>query len=311
MKKAESFPPSLENSMGELSEIFQHPVYLNGSERHRREIMYKSSRSKYQAELEKPWDRYFEKDLRPLLAHKEVLDLGCFTGGRSVAWFQRYNLKSIAGIDVSPPYIKAAMNFAKAMAIKAHFETATAENQPFKNDTFDAILSYDVFEHVQEVSAVLNECYRVLKPGGRLFLVFPSYLHPTEHHLDLVTKMPAIHYLFSAKTLVSAYHEICQERGPNSDWYKRGTPNLEQWEKGNTLNGTTLARFRKLLKLNNWNITFHGKQPVGYFLRTTTNSRIFKLMSKISTLLIQFPILEDFLINRIVYILQKDSDCSC
>jgi|ETNmetMinimDraft_35_1059890.scaffolds.fasta_scaffold09782_3 hypothetical protein len=43
----------------------------------------------------------------------------------------------------------------------------------FKNDSFDFILSFDVFEHVPEYSKALKECLRCLKSGGILLFTVP------------------------------------------------------------------------------------------------------------------------------------------
>lgn len=44
---------------------------------------------------------------------------------------------------------------------------------PFKSNVFDLILCSDALEHVQDDVAVLNECYRILKPNGILFVHVP------------------------------------------------------------------------------------------------------------------------------------------
>jgi SAM-dependent methyltransferase len=41
-------------------------------------------------------------------------------------------------------------------------------------ESFDCIYSFNVFEHLPNVGAVVRECARILKPGG----VFYTYLHP-------------------------------------------------------------------------------------------------------------------------------------
>lgn len=43
----------------------------------------------------------------------------------------------------------------------------------FGQATFDAILSFDVFEHVPDYKAGLRECARVLRPGGRIYITVP------------------------------------------------------------------------------------------------------------------------------------------
>jgi len=45
---------------------------------------------------------------------------------------------------------------------------------PFPADTFDTVINNQVFEHVQDLDAVLCEIRRVLKPDARMLSMFPS-----------------------------------------------------------------------------------------------------------------------------------------
>jgi SAM-dependent methyltransferase len=51
---------------------------------------------------------------------------------------------------------------------------ACAEDLPVAGSTFSAVIAGDVIEHVGDQAATLAEAYRVLKPGGRLFLASPN-----------------------------------------------------------------------------------------------------------------------------------------
>jgi SAM-dependent methyltransferase len=305
MKMWPAFPPSPDQHVGELQEVFNHDIFLKASQKERNAIMLQSSQSKYLSECEYPWDYYFGVDLKPYLKGSVALDLGCFNGGRGVAWFERYKLAFLAGVDVNQTYIDAARQFANLKQINADYRVATGENLPFEGEMFNAILSFDVFEHVRNVRKTLNECYRVLKPDGRLFLVFPSYYQPVEHHLSLVTKFPGIHYLFSARTLVKAYCEILEERGPDAYWYKRSSTQLESWEKGNAINGTTLAQFRRLLTNSNWQILRHSRKPLGSIGRNVSKRRAWRTISHFFYPLIFVPGLQEIFLHRITFILEK------
>jgi SAM-dependent methyltransferase len=184
-------------------------------------------------------------------------------------------------------------------------KVAVGESLPYEDNKFDAILSSDVLEHVQNLSKTMAECYRVLKPGGRFFLVFPSYFHPNEHHLSLVTYLPFIHYFFSGDILVRAYSEILEERGDEAYWYKRSSPQLESWEKGNSINGTTLALFRDIIKKNNWHIIHHSKKPIFSVGRNISQKKHFKILSYFLYPLASIPFLEEIFLARITYILEK------
>lgn len=59
-----------------------------------------------------------------------------------------------------------------------------AEQLPFADATFDAVLSLNVLEHVKDPFQAAREIMRVLKPGGELFAVAPFLqpLHGYPHH---------------------------------------------------------------------------------------------------------------------------------
>lgn len=44
---------------------------------------------------------------------------------------------------------------------------------PYSRDSFDLIVHSDTLEHVENSFSGLKECYRVLKPGGKLFYTIP------------------------------------------------------------------------------------------------------------------------------------------
>ena len=305
MKLSEVRPSIDDENVWEFQEIFHHPIYTNGSDAQKKEIMRRCSLAKYNNEMAYPWDHYFGIDLRPLLQGKTVLDLGCLTGGRGIAWTELYETKHLVGVDVDESYIAAARQFAAMKKVSAEFRVARGEAIPLEDNSVDAVLSFDVFEHVQNPDSVLKECYRVLKPHGKAFLVFPSYYQPVEHHLALVTQLPGLQYLFSGKTLVQAYWEILEERGSEAIWYKRRSPNLNPWEKGNTINGLTLRAFKKLIKKSDWRITSQAMFPIGAIGRNSSRSKLRRILAPIFYPLTYIPGLQEVFLHRVSFILEK------
>jgi len=305
MTRFEAAPVSPDVDVGRLQEVFRHPIFLDASPDDRRRLMLQSSDSSYRDELAYPWDNYFNTELTPLLEGADALDLGCFNGGRSVAWWERYRFGHLSGVDVAQAYIDAAKLFAEAKSVPADFHVGRGESLPFSDERFDAVLSFDVFEHVQDVAVTLAECHRVLRPGGKLCVVFPGYWHPREHHLGLVTRFPGIHYLFSGKTLVRAYDDILEERGNTAAWYQRESPELQPWERGNTINGTTFSQFRRLIKNVNWKILRESKQPVGGVGRIGARSKLVKGVSYVFLPLVYVPGAREMALHRIAYILER------
>jgi SAM-dependent methyltransferase len=308
MKLGEVRPTSPQKDIGTCQELFHHERFTRAAEAERRAIMLASSQKKYAEELAYPWDNYFRVDLTPYLAGREVLDLGCFNGGRSVAWFERYGFKRLLGIDVAPEFIEAATQFAQSKGVDARFEMARGETLPLASQSLDAILSYDVFEHVQNLRQTLSECQRVLRPGGRLLVVFPSYYQPVEHHLALVTRVPGLQYLFSGATLTRAYYEILRERGSDAQWYWRAAPELEAWEKGNTINGTTYRAFGKLIREGGWKVVMNSRAPIGSIGRNASRKLSYRLMSRLFAPLTALPGLQEIFLHRVTYVLEKPAN---
>ena len=59
---------------------------------------------------------------------------------------------------------------------------------PFKENTFDIVLMNHALEHVVDVVAVMEEIYRILRPGGRVVIQVPyfrsvdAFSDPTHRH---------------------------------------------------------------------------------------------------------------------------------
>ncbi|MEI6176295.1 MAG: methyltransferase domain-containing protein [Verrucomicrobiota bacterium] len=296
-------PPDV--AVGDLGEVFRHEIYTAGSEEKRRKIRRESAEYFYHDELKYPWDKYFGVDLQRELAGKVALDLGCFTGGRSIAWHEMYQLKRLVGVDVENHCIEAATEFARHRGVDAEFTIGFGEKLPFEDGSFDAVLSFETFEHVRNVGESLAECHRVLRSGGRLYAVFPSYFHPIEHHLKLVTATPFISILFSGGTLVKAYYDILQERGAEACWYARKNRELERWERGNTLNGMTFSGFSRLARQGGWRVSLVGRKPIGSIGRNASKHALLSACCNVFYPLTMVRGLQELFLHHIVFILEK------
>jgi ubiquinone/menaquinone biosynthesis C-methylase UbiE len=93
-----------------------------------------------------------------------ILDLGSGTG-RNLAWLPR-GLPAVA-VDPHPQNLAAARRRAPGVALVQ----ARAEALPFRDGTFDTVLSGMVFCSVDDPAAGLAEVRRVLAPGGALRLL--------------------------------------------------------------------------------------------------------------------------------------------
>src|SRR5262245_58393445 len=136
MRLRERTPEVSNASIDGLSEVFNHPVFTDGTPDVRIKIMHESAQSRYDDEVAFPWDHYFGQPVNRWVTGN-VLDLGCFTGGRAAAWFERYQPRSIAGVDVRDVFIDAASRFCASHSISAEFRVGTAEAIPWPDESFD------------------------------------------------------------------------------------------------------------------------------------------------------------------------------
>ena len=102
-----------------------------------------------------------------------------------------------------------------------------------------------------------------------------------------------------------AYHDILLERGDEAEWYRRGSPELEPWERGNTINGTTFARFRALVDDLDWRIVRESKRPVGSVGRMFERRRLVRGVSRLFVPLVHVPGVREVFLHRIAYILER------
>ena len=296
------------------SENINHHDFIYASEDKKKQILLEMVKSHYNADQKFPFDHFFEDfdiSLKKLLNGKKILDLGCWCGGKAVSWAERWNVNCMFGIDINKYFIEAAMMFSSKRRnknIAYSFSVGIGENLPYKDNSFDAIVSFDVFEHTQSLKNVIKECKRVLRPGGMLLSVFPQYNMPTESHLSSVTRTPCIQWLFDAKTLSTAYNEIIDSRGEKAYWYKSKSNENASWKifpGGIGINGTSIPDYKSIVRkvgFSQENIYLAPLLSVG---RTSIRHPKAKHLSKIFKPFLNVKIFQDYLTQRIVSMMIK------
>ena len=106
---------------------------------------------------------------RPSLAGKELLDVGCWTGGVSLV-LERLGAR-VCAIDEIRKYVHA-LNFMIGsfgiMNLSAHHMSLYQIHQHFGRDRFDIVFCLGVIYHVTDPFVGLRRLYHALKPGGLL-----------------------------------------------------------------------------------------------------------------------------------------------
>ncbi|MDY6786304.1 MAG: methyltransferase domain-containing protein [Cyanobacteriota bacterium] len=157
------------------------------------------------------------------------LDAGCGIGGSTLYLAQKFNARA-TGITLSAVQAARATQRAAEFGLSqtVEFQVADAQSTPFEDNSFDLVWSLESGEHMPDKRQFLQECYRVLKPGG--LLIFATWCHrPTtsvageltadeRRHLEEIYRVYCLPYVIS----LPEYEQIAIDCGfkelRSDDW---------------------------------------------------------------------------------------------
>ncbi len=122
---------------------------------------------------DKRWHFYIETTIQETLTKIELtsgdhlLDIGCGTGALLAAIEKKYPGVALAGIDPTRKMLDIAN---KRLPNKVHIEQSWAEKLPFATETFNIVVSCNMFHYIREPMNALSEISRVLKPNGKIIV---------------------------------------------------------------------------------------------------------------------------------------------
>jgi SAM-dependent methyltransferase len=126
------------------------------------------------------------------LMNKRTLEIGCGNGFE--AWHTAHHFDADShGVDVTEyaPWEALAGE-------RVDFRCADlAASNPYPADYFDRVMSFTVWEHVRHPHRLLQQTYRILKPGGLCWLYANLYAGPSASHRYRDFSFPWPHLLFS------------------------------------------------------------------------------------------------------------------
>lgn len=150
-------------------------------------------------------EEYVEKD-----AH--ILDLGCGIGLSLHVLAQIF--PNTVGCDVDEKALNVCRKILKEVGVDGiDLKKYDGRELPFPNNSFDAVLSIEVVEHVKNPKPMLKEIKRVLKRDGVLIITTPNKYWPIETHY----KLPFLSYL---PQKIADYYVKISGRGEKYDVYE-------------------------------------------------------------------------------------------
>lgn len=99
---------------------------------------------------------------------RDVLDIACGEGYGTAAMMRR-GAKSVLGIDISEEAVRHAT---QRYGVPAR--VGSAMEIPVEDASVDVVISFETIEHLVDPDLFLEECFRVLRPGGRLVVSTPN-----------------------------------------------------------------------------------------------------------------------------------------
>ncbi len=109
------------------------------------------------------------KALASLSDNAKILEVGCGAGQFIRALKHNLPNSDCYGFDVS----EVAINKAKVNRDGVNYLVGPSDRWPLVDRFFDAVVIYDVLEHVESVEQTMAEIRRVLKPGGLVYAFIP------------------------------------------------------------------------------------------------------------------------------------------
>jgi SAM-dependent methyltransferase len=135
-----------------------------------------------------------------------VLDAGCGGGGMPLSLAEEAS--AVVGIDPAERFQDAGVRLGRERGLRnLHFALADGMALPFRDGTFDLVLSHAVIEHVADAPRYLRECARVLAPTGHVYLSTAPYLSFAGAHLPRL-KLPVPLHLICGRRLAFATFRI-------------------------------------------------------------------------------------------------------
>lgn len=141
-----------------LDQIYDTPDYYFSWEKEQKE----NSRIRFRDDQKKA--RVFLNKTKKEQLGGKILDIGCAMG-HFLYWMAPY-FSELHGVEYSDFIVKNK--------VSSNIQMVTSLFNQFPDDYFDVITAWEVLEHATNPFDIMQEVYRILKPGGKILLTIPN-----------------------------------------------------------------------------------------------------------------------------------------
>ena len=99
-----------------------------------------------------------------------VLEVGCGTGFFLLNLWQAGLVERPHACDISTGMLDACAQNARRLGCLIELRAADAERLPYQDESFDLVVGHAFLHHLPQPAQALTDMFRVLRPGGGLFL---------------------------------------------------------------------------------------------------------------------------------------------
>lgn len=107
-----------------------------------------------------------------------VLEVGCGNGRITRQVYTNPQVTGVVGIDTNRKYLETVRSrFSDWREKPLAFSYLDLSKRKIPKQflgQFDTVISINALEHIKDDTAIIRQCYRLLKPGGRVILLVPA-----------------------------------------------------------------------------------------------------------------------------------------
>jgi ubiquinone/menaquinone biosynthesis C-methylase UbiE len=161
-----------------------------------------------------------------ITAGSEVLDVGCGYGETARFLAEEYGAR-VTGTNISEKELALARERAAGTDLgdALRFEYGDFHNLPYPDGSYDVIWSQEAFLHGVDKQRILDECHRVLRPGGRLVISdLLARPHLPDDERERIYARLRLHEMWSDEDYVAGLTKAGFDVETQEDWAANVAP---------------------------------------------------------------------------------------